>query len=148
MTVTDEQAATLRAQLAGQVDEHRRLTQQLDPEQAKRGYAALVAAAFIVAVERRFMKDGRVSDNAEVIDFIASARERSDDSAEIINPEVAETMILHLLGRGSVAGINENTKFEHQIILLAALVGQAKFNDSELDTFMTEARSLADEILA
>lgn len=148
MTVTDDQAATLRAQLAGEVDEHRRLARQLDAEQAKLGYAALVAAAFIVAVERRFMKDEKVSDDAEVIDFIASARERSDDSAEIINPEIAEAMILHLLGRGSVAGIDENTKFEHQIILLAALIGQAQLSDSELETFMTEARSLADQILS
>jgi hypothetical protein len=147
MTVTDDQAATLRAQLAGEVDEHRRLAQRLDPEQAKLGYAALVAAAFIVAVERRFMKDGKVADDAEVIDFIASARERSEDSADIINPKIAESMILHLLGRGSVATIDQNTKFEHQIILLAALVGQAQYTDSQLDDFMAEARSLANKIL-
>ncbi|WP_143227382.1 hypothetical protein [Actinomadura mexicana] len=147
MPVTSDQISTLRAQLSGQVDEHRRLLRQLDPEQAKQGYAALVAAAFVVAVERRFRQGEKVAGDDEVIDFIASARERSDDSAEIINPEVAEKMILTLLGRGSITGIDENTKLEHQIILLAALVGQAQFDRPELDAFIAEAHSLADEIL-
>lgn len=147
MPVTDDQMATLHAQLAGRTEEHRRLAKQLDPEQAKLGYAALIAAAFILAVENRFMEGEGVADDAEIINFIASARERSDDSADAINPDIAQQMILHLLGRGSVANIDENVKFEHQIILLAALVGQAQFDDSKLNSFLNEARSLADRIL-
>ncbi|GGT94396.1 hypothetical protein [Actinomadura citrea] len=147
MPVSSDQVATLRAQLSGQADEHRRLLRQLDPEQAKQGYAALVAAAFVVAVERRFRQGEIIADDSEVIEFVASARERSDDSAEIINPDVAEKMILTLLGRGSIATLDENTKLEHQIILLAALIGQAQLDDPELDAFIAEARTLADEIL-
>ncbi|MEV0662977.1 hypothetical protein ACIBI3_25235 [Actinomadura luteofluorescens] len=147
MPVLAEQLATLRAQLAGQVDEHRRLLHRLDPEQAKLGYAALVAAAFVVAVERRFRQGKHAANDAQVIDFVASVREKDDDSAEIVNPKVAESMILTLLGRGSVDTIGENTMFEHQIMLLAALIGQAQFDESELDAFMAEAASLANQIL-
>ncbi|MGC4955002.1 hypothetical protein ACLQ2P_17435 [Actinomadura citrea] len=147
MPVTNDQAATLRAQLAGEVEEHRRLAQQLDPEQAKLGYAALIAAAFVVAVERRFRQGDQVAERSDVIDFIASARERSDESADLINPEVAEQMILQLLGKAPAPSADDNTQFEHQIILLAALIGQEQFDDPELDAFMREARSLADQAL-
>ncbi|GAA4303770.1 hypothetical protein BJY14_007315 [Actinomadura luteofluorescens] len=147
MPVLTEHLATLRTQLAGQVDEHRRLLHGLDPEQARLGYAALVAAAFVVAVERRFREGNNVADDATVIDFIASVRARSDDSAHIVNPEVAESIILTLLGRGSVDTIDGNTLLEHQIILLAALVSQAQFEGSELDAFMAEAAALADQVL-
>ncbi|MFD0535773.1 hypothetical protein ACFQY7_20530 [Actinomadura luteofluorescens] len=107
----------------------------------------MVAAAFVVAVERRFREGNNVADDATVIDFIASVRARSDDSAHIVNPEVAESIILTLLGRGSVDTIDGNTLLEHQIILLAALVSQAQFEGSELDAFMAEAAALADQVL-
>ena len=58
MTVTDEQVATLRAQVEGKLDEHKRLLAQLDPATARTGYAALIAAAFSLAVNSRFAHDG------------------------------------------------------------------------------------------
>lgn len=56
MPVTDEQIATLRAQLRGNIVEHRRLLKQLDADEANVGYPALIAAAFITAVQQRFIK--------------------------------------------------------------------------------------------
>jgi hypothetical protein len=147
MHVTDEQMATLRAQLQGKLEEHRRLLRQLDPQEANVGYAALIAAAFIEAAERRFKKDGRVADTSEVIDFVAKARESDDESPDVLNPQLAESMILHLLGKGTMAEATEETKLGHQIVLLAALVADEQFTEDELDAFLSSARSLADDLL-
>jgi hypothetical protein len=45
MPATDEQEATLHAQLAGNFDEYVRLLDSLDPAAARTGYSALVSAA-------------------------------------------------------------------------------------------------------
>jgi len=147
MPITDEHVAVLRAQLEGDRAEHLRLMEQLDPEDANVNYTALVAAAFIEAAEDYFIKDGQAADESEVIDFVARVRARSDQSAEMINPEIAESMILDLLGKGTMVDADPDTKFGHQIVLLAALVGQKDFTPEELDTFLQKARALADELI-
>lgn len=149
MAVTNEQVAALHAQLAGRTDEHRRLLQQLDRAEANVGYSALVAAAFYQAAERRFIRDGKVATRAEVIDFIASVRARSDESVDLIDPDIAEHMILQVLGldAGSdAADIDHDVAFETQIVLMAALVGDAEFTEEELDDFMEKVRADADEL--
>jgi hypothetical protein len=71
MPVTDEQVATLHAQLAGHLDEHKRLLGELDREAARRGYNALVTAAFSVTVVKRFPKD---TEPGTAIEFVADVR--------------------------------------------------------------------------
>jgi hypothetical protein len=147
MPVTDKQVAALHAQLAGRPpEEHLRLFNDLD-QSDNAGYAALLAAGLFEAVQRRFVKNGESADRSEVIDFIAAARARSDDAPDAINPDVAEQMIMHALGKGSFAGIDDGTVLRHQIILLAALVGQENYDDAELDAFMNQIRTDADEML-
>ncbi|MEU8804810.1 hypothetical protein [Spirillospora sp. NPDC048819] len=147
MPITDEHVAVLRAQLAGNREEHLRLMGQLDSDEANVYYTALVAAAFIEAAERHFIEDGKTADESNVIDFVAQVRERSDESSEIVNPQIAESMILDLLGKGTMVDADADTKFGHQIVLLAALVGEEQFTSAELDAFLLRARSLADELL-
>ncbi|MEU8347382.1 hypothetical protein SAMN05443665_100481 [Actinomadura meyerae] len=147
MPITDEHVAALRAQLTGNRDEHLRLIGQLDPDEANVSYTALVAAAFIQAAERRFINDGKVAENSEVIDFVAQVRETDDESSRLIDPRIAESMILDLLGRGSMVDADPDTRFGHQIVLLAALVGEERYSSVELDEFLEKARSLADELL-
>ncbi|MGP4028375.1 hypothetical protein [Actinomadura sp. 3N407] len=147
MPITDEQVAVLRAQLAGNREEHLRLMEQLASDEANVYYTALVAAAFIEAAERHFIEDGKTADESNVIDFVAQVRERGDESSEIINPHIAESMILDLLGKGTMVDADADTKFGHQIVLLAALVGEEQFTSAELDAFLLRARSLADELL-
>jgi hypothetical protein len=147
MPVTDEQIATLRAQLQGKLEEHRRLLRELDPEEVNVGYSALIAAAFIEAAERRFIRDGKSADKAEVVDFVAQLRETDDDMPDIIDPQIAESMILHLLGKGELIEAEEGIKLGHQIVIIATLVGESHFTEAELDAFLADARSLADELL-
>ncbi|MFB4311281.1 hypothetical protein [Actinomadura sp. GTD37] len=147
MPITDEQVAVLRAQLTGNREEHLRLMGQLDSNEANVSYTALVAAAFIEAAERRFIEDGKVADDAEVIDFVAKVRETNDESSRLIKPQIAESMILDLLGKGAMVDADPDTRFGHQTVLLAAMVGEERFTSTELDAFLHNARSLADELL-
>ncbi|SPT57133.1 hypothetical protein [Actinomadura madurae] len=147
MPVTDEQIATLRAQLRGNIVEHRRLLKQLDADEVNVGYPALIAAAFIAAVQQRFIKDGQPADRSEVVDFVARARAKHDEAPDVISPEIAEGMILRLLGKGPMVEIDEESKLAHQIILLAALISQENFTESELDAFLVKARAIADDFL-
>ena len=147
MAVTDKQVAALHAQLAGRPpEEHLRLFNDLD-QADNIGYSALLAAGLFEAVQRRFVKNGEPADRPEVIGFVAAARARTDDAPDAINPDVAEKIIMHALGQGSIAGIDDGTILRHQIILLAALVGQEKYDETELNAFMNQIRTDADEML-
>ncbi len=67
---------------------------------------------------------------------------------DLINPEVAERIILRMLDQGgSVSGIDADTMIRHQIILLAGLIGDANLSESELNEFMQKIRVDADELL-
>lgn len=147
MPITDEQVAVLRAQLRGNREEHLRLLDQLGSEEANVFYTALVGAAFIEAAQHRFIKNSEVVSTSQVIDFVAQVRERSDDSSHLINPQLAESMLLELLGKGTMIDADPDTKFGHQIVMLSAMVGERHFTTVELDTFLQSARSLAEELL-
>ncbi|WP_152563911.1 MULTISPECIES: hypothetical protein [Actinomadura] len=148
MPVTDDQVAALRALLKGEGEKHRELLDQLDRSQANVGYSALLAAGFFEAVERRFIVDNHVTNPDRVIDFVASIRERTDETPDAVRPDIAERMIFHALDQGaSISDIATDTVIQHQIILLAALIGDAKLNDLELDGFLRKIRTDADELI-
>ena len=144
MAVTDEQVATLRAQLEGNLEEHKRLLAQLDPATARTGYAALIAAAFSLATDRRFAAD---SDRAQVIEYVASVRSTTESMAEI-DPRVAERLLLAVYTDEPINDIDVRVRYETQILLLAALVADAQLDKTDFDTFLAQARSLADKWLA
>ncbi|RFS82650.1 hypothetical protein D0T12_24665 [Actinomadura spongiicola] len=147
MTINDRQVEALHVQLAGRpAEEHLRLFNALD-ETDHIGYAALLAAGLFEAIQRRFVKDGKVADRSEVIDFIATVRARSESSPDEVNPDVAERIILHALGQGSLSGIDSSAITRHQIILLAGLVAQARYNEAELNAFMRKICADAEEML-
>ena len=143
MTVTDEQVATLRAQLAGQVDEHRRLLDQLDPVAARTGYAALVAAAFSLAVDRRF------SGNSDpgIIQFVGDVRSRVPELADRLEPLTAERLIRAVISDEEIDDISTEASFRTQLILLGGLIGDERLDGEGLDRVVAEARKLADEWL-
>jgi len=146
--ITDEQVATLRAQLAGQTDEYVRRLDELKTEESQAGYATLVTAAFFEAVDRRFVTDDGVASTGEIIDFIATKREINPIAAERLDPKIAEQVLLHALGKGSISpDIDRDTLMETQVLLLAALVGEAELSETELDAFLVKARAEANEHL-
>lgn len=146
MSVTDDQVAALRAQLAGDFDEHRRLLAQLDKGSASSGYTALIVTAFIEAVEDRFVKAGQVADDADIVEFVGSLRARSETIAREVDPRTAERLILYALGKGSVAGIPKEERIRAQMYILAILVAEANFNEAQLDAFIGKVRTGAEEL--
>jgi hypothetical protein len=70
MPVTDDQVAALHALLTDDMVRYRFLFDGLDRAAAKKGYTALVTAAFAEAVERRFEKDHRPG---AIVEFIVDA---------------------------------------------------------------------------
>lgn len=146
MKITDEQVATLRAQLAGQTDEYVRRLDALETEEAQAGYSTLVIAAFFEAVDRRFITNNKAADNSEIIDFIAAKREINPIAAEQLDPGIAEQVLLHALGKGTISTeIDGDTLMGTQVLLLAALIGEAELSEAELEAFLAKARSEADE---
>lgn len=147
MAITNEEVETLRALLEGRTDEHRRMLEQLDPEQANTSYAMLIGAGFLVAAERRFIRDGKYVPDSEVIDFVAAVRQVNEDTAKIIDPQVAERIILAALDKGEIDDIDNDTVVGTEIFLLGAIISDEHLNTDELDAFLMETRALADRWL-
>lgn len=141
MAVTDEQAASLRAYLAGDFVTHANLRDRLDREAAATGYAALISAAFCVAVLRRFAKDHSA---AAVIEFIGAVRSKSEGLSDKIDPRTAERLIQSVFTYEKVSDVSQETRFRLQFLLVAALVVDENLDDAGLDEFMVESRKLAD----
>lgn len=139
--VTDHQVATLRAFLTRDIDEHRRLREQLDRE-GRISWVTLIAAGFVEAVQRRF---AHASDDA--MEYVGSVRARSDKLADEVDPLVAERLIRDVLEVGGPPDLDGRAKFAAQFHLVAALVVDADYDEVELDAFLAKARSLADQWL-
>jgi hypothetical protein len=141
VSVTDHQVATLRAFLARDFDEHKRLREQLDRE-GQVGWITLIAAGFVEAVQRRF-----ANDNGDPVRYVGSVRARSDKLADEIDPQVAERLIRDVLKVGGPPDLDGKAKFAAQFHLLTAMVVDAKYDDTGLDDFLAKTRRLADQWL-
>ena len=151
MTVTDKVVATLRAQLTGQFDEFERLLAQLNENEAGRGLPALVNAAFYEATQRRFIKDGKASSDAEVIDFVANAREQHEEVAQSIDPGIAERLINYALDKlppDANRDIDRNVGFKTQHLLMLSIVAEEDYNEDQVTEFLQEARNTAEEMIS
>lgn len=141
MAVTNSQVATLRAQLAGKLDEHEQRLAQLSQAEAATGYAALISASFSLAAYQRFAKKG---DATTVIRFVADVRARTENTAAI-DPRVAERLILATFTDEEIDDIDLWVRYETQIVLLAAIISDSRLDDTQLDQFLAKARGIADE---
>jgi len=150
MTITDDQVAALQAQLSGRFDEYQRLLNSMSKEEANLGYATLVQAAFFNAVRRRFIRNGRPASDIDVIEFVADARGRTPNAAEIIVPDIAELLINLTIGKAPLEAnkdLDDNVSFRIKALLLTMLVTDENFSEAELEEFMAEARELGEESL-
>ena len=140
MPVNDQQVAALRAQLAGDYEQHRQLLRQVDAAGGMRDYVNLVSAAFLEAVDRRFAD---ASLPAAVIDWVADVRSRSPQASEAIDPAAAERVILKTLGQGDISDLSGRDIRHNMQVLLALLITDEHLDDAALDAFMASARKLA-----
>lgn len=145
MPVTDDQVATLHALLSDDMDRYRQLFSGLDRAEAKKGYSALVTAGFAEAAERRFGTSYR---GADIVEFVASVRSRSDQVAAELDPDVAERVIRVVLEDAPVDDLSRNAITGAQLLLLIGLIADAQLDGHGLDQFLAEARKLADQLMS
>ncbi|MGI5205223.1 hypothetical protein ACQEU6_27040 [Spirillospora sp. CA-108201] len=146
MPVTDHQMATLRSQLTGRIDEHRRLLSQMDHAAANR-YVSLLIAAFFEAAIRRFVRDGSPVDDTEIIKFVASVRNRLADPGDL-DAQVALTLIKIAIDKLPVEaqkGISLDVSNGTRIILLSGMVGALNLSPDQLEEFLNAARAMTDK---
>lgn len=144
MTVTDDQVATLRAVLSRDSAAYEPLRDRLDRTDGWKGYTVLVAAAFFEAVDRRF---GAGWSEADIVNFVADVRARHLKDPDVLDPRVAERLILHALGKGSISDLDDGTVAGGQAIVLRALVADEDWDDAQLDDFMRTSRALGDRLM-
>lgn len=144
MPVTDEQEAALHAMLAKRFDVYEEKLQALDRDAARTGYSALVSAAFAAAADERFPEG---TTTANVIEYVGEVRTRGEGTARL-DPRIAERVILAVISSETIDDIDDTTSFQHQLVLLAALIGDADLDEAGLNAFMAKSRKLADTWLA
>lgn len=145
MAVTDQQAATLHAQLAGDLAEYEQRLASLDNKADSRGYSALLTAAFHNAVDLRFTRDSPLD---EVTEFVADVRARSERLRDALDPGIAERVIVAAVGGDYVHDLDPAESNKMKMVLLAALVADMGLDDAGLEEFMVKARAFADELLS
>jgi hypothetical protein len=143
MAVTDEQVAALRAQLADDVEEHRRLLAGLDLDSGGRAYIALIDAAFFEAAERRF---GTGSTMADVIEYVADVRARSQRVADGVDARTAEQLVRKVFSDSPGEKLDSKAALTAKQVLLSALIADEHLDDAGLDTVLADARKLADRL--
>lgn len=144
MPVTDDQVAALRALLTDDMARYKLLFNGLDRAAARKGYTALVTAAFAEAVERRFGQDRRQGD---IVEFIADVRARSDRLAEELDPDISERVIHTALGEATARDLSDSVVTGTQVVLLAGLISDEQPDGDMLDAHLASARKLADQLI-
>lgn len=145
MPVTDQQVATLHAQLAGNLAEYERLLASLDNKADSRGYSALLTAAFHNAVDLRFTRDSPLD---EVTEFVAEVRARSERLRDALDPRIAERVIVAAVGGDYVRDLDPAESNKMKMVLLAALIANMHLDDAGLEEFIVKTRAFADELLS
>ena len=75
-------------------------------------------------------------------------RARSDRLAAELDPDAAERVINAVLGHGSIRDLDKEVVTRAKLMLLAALVADARLDDAALDEFLAAARKLADQLMS
>lgn len=141
--ITDWHVAWVRAFVSQDAETLKPMLEQTPRTNEPDGTTVLLRAAFVQAVRRRFAAKTR----ADVIRFVAHARIRRGRNAPSIDPAVAETLILAVLNGTATEGLTDLQKGQH-IILLSELMEDEALTADELETFLAEARTYAEQIAA
>lgn len=139
--ISADQMTALRNLLTGNLDEYRRAIAEMDQSDGWKGYNQLITAAFVEAVNRRFGARYTLTD---IVEYVAEVRTRLRNPYRGINPNVAERLIRKALGEGTVRGIDKKTLIRSAGVLLVALVVDEKLDGAALDSFLADARAIAD----
>lgn len=133
---TSGPVAALTYLMAGQVGAHdRRVGRFTDVD--RQHYIDLLSALFVLCVDRRFRRD----DQGAVIRFVASVRERFDPDRTMVDPRVAESLLLAALGgHDTLPATAENVAV--QTLLTVALVSDEQPSPAGYDALLREVDAM------
>ena len=132
MPVTDQQSAALRAQLAGDLAEHKRLLSSLGRVADGRGYSALLTAAFYNAVDSRFTRESTLN---EVTGFVADVRARSEGVRDALHPRTVERVLVSAFTSDDLGDLDAEELTKTEMVLLAAIIADQQLDGAGLDEF-------------
>ena len=143
MPVKDDQKATLHVALAGRFHKHERLLDALDPVRRRK------------ATTRSSRQPSRWQSTQ---DFPKGPRKRTSSSslatsgpvlrAARIDPRVAERVMLAMTSDREIDDIDPRAGYQARLVLLFALIADARSDEATLGKFMGQARRLADKWLS
>jgi hypothetical protein len=145
MPVTEHQAAALRAQLSGDIDEASRLIRQFSTREDLQGFAMLTMAVFIKAVRLRYGRNGTRED---AIRLVADVRSRSDRLSESIDPGAAESVLTAAFTHSDVPELDPEELRGIFNTFGSVMITEAHLDGAQLDDFLAKARALADKMLS
>ncbi|WP_416903214.1 hypothetical protein [Micromonospora echinospora] len=137
--MTESVRTALRSLVHGRVDRHDRRVRGFAESEWRR-YEDLLAGALLVAARRRFAPG---ADQAAVIRFVASARERYDVTGLDVDPTVAEALIRAALGE-CPAPPDDAATLTARTLLLLGLLEDEGMTTAELDDLLTDAWTTAE----
>lgn len=133
---TSEPVAALTCLMAGQVPAHDRRVQRFT-EADRQHYLDLLSALFVLCADRRF----RRHDQGAVIRFVASVRERLDPDRTLVDPTVAENLLLAALGgHDTLPATAENITV--QTLLTVALVSDEQPSPAGYDALLRDVDAM------
>jgi hypothetical protein len=139
-----QSVAALRAFLIGEIDTAERLRGALDDDE-HRAYIVLVSTAFGQAVDRRFGEQYMPED---IIEFVANARAKFPNTAELVGAGDAEKTIRTALGEDDLLdGLSARTRVMAQAAMLLALVQESGATPKAIDDLLAPATREAKEYL-
>jgi hypothetical protein len=106
-------------------------------------FAAFLAAAFVEVVSRRF---GGGAAEADVTEYVANVRGRSQEVRDAIDPRAAQRLILAALNDDAAQDVDCETRGKVFIIVIAALMSDERLDDGGIDAVLASARKLAGEL--
>ncbi|MFV2096462.1 hypothetical protein ACFHW1_13365 [Micromonospora sp. LOL_014] len=133
---TNQPVAALSYLMAGQVHAHDRWVQRFT-EADRQHYLDLLSALFVLCADRRFRRD----DHGAVIRFVASVRERFDPDRTLVDPVIAENLLLAALGsHETLPATAENITV--QTLLTVALVSDEQPSPAGYDALLREVDAM------
>ena len=145
MPVTDEMVAAMRAYLMRDYEQFRRRNSAFDGSRTqRRAFLALLTAAFVKGVQRRFPESPA---RDEIIDFVAELRARGDELREL-EPNATERMIELVFDDSvEVGDIDGKQSIGIRLSVLAQIFYDEDPDSAELEDFLDRSRAFADEML-
>lgn len=144
MPVTDEQVRTLRAFLVFD-PVYERLTRELAASDRWHGFPELVYSAFVTVVRHQF---GPTWTSAQVVRFTAQMRNGLRPHGVDLDPITIEILIRQALGDRVSSNYEDTIHAQAMLYVLGELVASEHLGHAGIDTFLAEARTLADARLA